>query len=868
MRSPFSPAAANRPLMNEMLEPRLLLSAALKPPTRTAATRTDSRTPDLSITLGQYHTYTSATTDLQSFASMYPGITRLISIGKSVQNRDIWAMEITDNPGVNEDEPEMFYEGSMHGDEPVGMEMCFYFINHLLTNYGTDARITRDVNNMDIWVVPDMNWDGYMHNGGGSSGAWRYNANGVDLNRNFPEWTTTGPATGDTIHRGPFGNLYDGPSPNTSGLQPEVTAMINFRVQHRFVDSANMHTGSLVVNYPWDGNGDGIANYSATPDDAMMRQLSLAYSQTNSPMYNGGGGFTQGITNGDEWYEVYGGMQDWSYLYTGDNETTIELNNITKYPNQSVLPTRWNENRDSMLNYMEGANWGVRGLVTDANTGAPLNARITLIAPPPNPTPDSHHPNTHSVYTDPAVGDYHRMLLAGTYTLKFEAAGYQTQTISNVTVASLTTDPTATARLNVQMVPIDTTPPTVTGGAFTFNGTPQSISFTFSEGVRNLDNTDLLLQNNTTSVQVPSSQINLADYNASSHVAIFTFNYAGGLLPGASYTASFNSAGVQDLAGNNLAGGYAYNFLYAPGTSGNDTIYVKQGNATLSVWVNANPQTDPATYIAVFNSLNNLSIDGLGGDDALTLDFTGGEVRPNGANGFGWKLGTGNESLSLLGSVNWDMSVDQIRTDTPSLTLNLSGGASANITAPVMHLNGLVINDGGSATVPTGGFGSRLLVLNALTVNGNGTLDLFDNDLIVDYAGASALDAIQAEINAARAGGTWTGNGITSTSARNANPRNTTLGAMEATDYKSVYGASAAFDAQAIDDTAVLVKYTYYGDTDFNGRVNFDDYVHTDSGFNNHQSRWLNGDFDGNGVVNFDDYVLIDQAFNTQGAAL
>jgi hypothetical protein len=91
---------------------------------------------------------------------------------------------------------------------------------------------------------------------------------------------------------------------------------------------------------------------------------------------------------------------------------------------------------------------------------------------------------------------------------------------------------------------------------------------------------------------------------------------------------------------------------------------------------------------------------------------------------------------------------------------------------------------------------------------------------------------------------------------------------MEASDYKAIYGASATFDGEAIDATAVLVKYTYYGDTDFNGRVNFDDYVRTDAGFNNHRSGWLNGDFDGNGIVNFDDYVLIDLAFNTQSAPL
>jgi len=64
------------------------------------------------------------------------------------------------------------------------------------------------------------------------------------------------------------------------------------------------------------------------------------------------------------------------------------------------------------------------------------------------------------------------------------------------------------------------------------------------------------------------------------------------------------------------------------------------------------------------------------------------------------------------------------------------------------------------------------------------------------------------------------------------------------------------------------VKYIYYGDTDFNGIVNFDDYVRTDNGLNNHLSGWINGDFDLNGSVNFDDYVLIDLAFNTQSGTL
>jgi hypothetical protein len=59
---------------------------------------------------------------------------------------------------------------------------------------------------------------------------------------------------------------------------------------------------------------------------------------------------------------------------------------------------------------------------------------------------------------------------------------------------------------------------------------------------------------------------------------------------------------------------------------------------------------------------------------------------------------------------------------------------------------------------------------------------------------------------------------------------NTTLGIIESSDYLALYGPSATFAGESIDGTAVLVRYTYYGDTDFNGVVNFDDYSRTDAG--------------------------------------
>ena len=75
---------------------------------------------------------------------------------------------------------------------------------------------------------------------------------------------------------------------------------------------------------------------------------------------------------------------------------------------------------------------------------------------------------------------------------------------------------------------------------------------------------------------------------------------------------------------------------------------------------------------------------------------------------------------------------------------------------------------------------------------------------------------------------------------------------------------SLLFNGRLIDPTTTLIKYTYYGDADFNGQVNFDDYSRIDNGFSTNKTGWLNGDFDGNGVISFDDYSLIDLAFNTQ----
>ncbi|CAN5365928.1 hypothetical protein BH09PLA1_BH09PLA1_05370 [soil metagenome] len=244
------------------------------------------------------------------------------------------------------------------------------------------------------------------------------------------------------------------------------------------------------------------------------------------------------------------------------------------------------------------------------------------------------------------------------------------------------------------------------------------------------------------------------------------------------------------------------------GTAGADILTISANGAKIDI---NRTLAQPPTYSILASVLNKLSWDGLGGGDDVNV--------------------AAGPSLKLIGSED---------------------------------MNAMSISNGASAFMPAGT--NSILVARTLAISAGSTLDLNDNDLLLDYTGASQLAAVQALINSARAGGAWTGSGLTSTSAKNNPLLNTTLGAMEGSDFTSVGGGS--FDGVPVPSGAVLVKYTYYGDTDFNGLVNFDDYSRADAGFNSGLSGWFRGDFDGNGLVNFDDYSLIDLAFNSQAGAL
>jgi len=368
-----------------------------------------------------YPTYDAYVAMMYQFESDFPLICDVQRIGYSVEGREILFARITDNVTIEEDEPEVCYSSSMHGDEITGYVLMLRLIDSLLTGYtAADPRIVDMVNNLDIWINPSANPDG-TYNGGNSSvyGATRYNANSVDLNRNYPD-------------------PEDGQHPDGNSWQAETVVMMDLAEVQRIVISANFHGGAEVLNYPWDTWSQRHA------DDQWWQDICHTYADT-AQAYSSGylTGFNDGITNGYDWYSIAGGRQDYMTYFRAGRELTMEISNTKLIP-ASQLPAHWEYNKRSLLTYLENALYGIRGIVTDAVTSLPLDAVVTVVG---------HDIDSARIFTDPDVGDYHRMIEAGSWSLEYSAVGYLPQTIFGITV----TDGNATI-IDVELEPLSEEP--------------------------------------------------------------------------------------------------------------------------------------------------------------------------------------------------------------------------------------------------------------------------------------------------------------------------------------------------------------------------------------------------------------------------
>jgi murein tripeptide amidase MpaA len=96
-----------------------------------------------------------------SLEARYPDLCARYDLGLSVEGRHLWALRISDNVLVEEDEPEFKYVSTMHGNEILGATLCMMLIDHVLNRYETDWQIANIVDETELWIVPLMNPDGY-----------------------------------------------------------------------------------------------------------------------------------------------------------------------------------------------------------------------------------------------------------------------------------------------------------------------------------------------------------------------------------------------------------------------------------------------------------------------------------------------------------------------------------------------------------------------------------------------------------------------------------------------------------------------------------------------------------------------------------
>jgi hypothetical protein len=327
--------------------------------------------------------------------------------------------------------------------------------------------------------------------------------------------------------------------------------------------------------------------------------------------------------------------------------------------------------------------------------------------------------------------------------------------------------------------------------------------------------------------------------------------------------------------------------LYADGGDGSDSVRFAGGTGSDAIAIT--PASITAAERAVgMAAIEAVSVNGALGNDevtisgsapgtAVTVSGDGGDDVLN-VNGAPWAgiVFNGGTTAGTKHTLNVNAGTFTFATDarltTLDLTVNVAAADAAVVFSASQRLAALNIA-GGTARLSAAG--NRVLRTRALTVTIGGSLDLADNDAIIDYDAAdeSPTAAIEALVSRGYDGGTWTGDGIRSSTAAAAEGPAIGLTGIGLAEPAAIYGISGTetitWSGQTIDATCLLLKYTYIGDANLDGLVDGADYGQIDNWvqFPGSHGYW-NGDFNYDGVIDGADYGLIDNSVQLQGPRL
>ncbi len=365
-----------------------------------------------------YHTYEETIEFLKSMERSYPHLSKLFAIGKSTRfGYPIYALKISDNPEIREDEARILIDGMHHAREPLGNEICLSLIEYLLTGYGNEQRVTDWVNNYEIWIIPILNPEGYKFivDNNLSSPWWRknlrdnnnngkidYNYDGVDLNRNYDiNWTYGGSSD-------PSSWTYRGPYPFS---EEETKAKRDLALREKFTLSLTYHSYGEIIYYPWSWPGTN----ERAPDDTVLTEIASEMAK-RIKNESGEGFYAFGR-------ETASNMSPpWMYSVAGTLEFLVEVG-TSFIPEASKMKAIVNSNLEGIFYIFERVcGSGINLKVLDSKTGLPIPAQIKILE-----IDDYRYilPRT----TDPDTGSLTRLLQPGVYTILISATGYEKKII-------------------------------------------------------------------------------------------------------------------------------------------------------------------------------------------------------------------------------------------------------------------------------------------------------------------------------------------------------------------------------------------------------------------------------------------------------
>jgi len=299
-----------------------------------------------------YHDYNEMVAELQQVARTHPDIFWLFPIGTSYEGRTIWAGKISDNVGVDEDEPEVLFTHHQHAREHLTVEMALYTLHMLTGEYGVNQQITNLVNNREIWMVFDMNPDGGEYDiATGSYRSWRKNRQpnagssyiGTDLNRTWGyRWGCCGGSSSS-----PDSETYRGASAFSARETAAVRDFVNSRVingKQQIRVAIDFHTYSELILWPYGYTLADVPADMTQADHDVLAAMGRAMAATND--------YTP--QQASDLYLTDGSINDWLYGVHRILNFTFEMYPKTMaqggfYPPDEVIPTETARNRAAIL---------------------------------------------------------------------------------------------------------------------------------------------------------------------------------------------------------------------------------------------------------------------------------------------------------------------------------------------------------------------------------------------------------------------------------------------------------------------------------------------------------------------------------------